>query len=147
MVVLVSGSSGTTRTPVRNKQTPKLTCLLRPEQLGRARTLPEPDDTCTTNRSLFGIPIRTSLRRLDYGNVSRGTTQTYCIYLKIIECWPYHRASMVAACIVIMWLKCFPLDNFGTVVGENPDCLLLSGTVVGENPDHVCWVCLREKTR
>ena len=38
--------------------------------------------------------------------------------------------------------KCqnYPLDNFGTVVGENPDCLLLSGTVVGENPDHVCWV-------
>ncbi len=34
----------------------------------------------------------------------------------------------------------FPLDNFGTEVGENPDCLLLSGTVVGENPDHVCWV-------
>ena len=33
-----------------------------------------------------------------------------------------------------------PVDNFGTVVGENPDCLLLSGTVVGENPDHVCWV-------
>ena len=32
-----------------------------------------------------------------------------------------------------------PLDNFGTVVGENPDCLLLFGTVVGENPDHVCW--------
>ncbi len=35
--------------------------------------------------------------------------------------------------------KC-PLDNLGTVVGENPDCLLLSGTVVGENPDYVCWV-------
>ncbi len=34
----------------------------------------------------------------------------------------------------------FPLDYFGTVVGENPDCQLLSGTVVGENPDHVCWV-------
>ncbi len=36
----------------------------------------------------------------------------------------------------------FPVDNFGTdvVVGENPDCLLLSGTVVSENPDHVCWV-------
>ncbi len=34
----------------------------------------------------------------------------------------------------------FPVDNFGTVVGENPDCLLLTGTVVGENPDHVCWV-------
>ncbi len=34
----------------------------------------------------------------------------------------------------------FPLDNFGTVVGENPDYLLLSGTVVGENPDYVCWV-------
>ncbi len=32
-----------------------------------------------------------------------------------------------------------PVDNFGTVVGENPDCLLLSGTVVGENLDHVCW--------
>ncbi len=34
----------------------------------------------------------------------------------------------------------FPLDIFGTVVGESPDCLLLSGTVVGENPDYVCWV-------
>ncbi len=34
----------------------------------------------------------------------------------------------------------YPVDNFGTVVGENPDCLLLSGTVVSENPDHVCWV-------
>ncbi len=34
-----------------------------------------------------------------------------------------------------------PVDNFGTVVGENPDCLLLSGTVVSENPDHV-WHCL-----
>ena len=32
-----------------------------------------------------------------------------------------------------------PVDNFGTVVGENPDWLLLFGTVVGENPDHVCW--------
>ena len=32
-----------------------------------------------------------------------------------------------------------PVDNFGTVVGESLDCLLLSGTVVGENPDHVCW--------
>ncbi len=32
-----------------------------------------------------------------------------------------------------------PADNFGTVVGESPDRLLLSGTVVGENPDHVCW--------
>ena len=29
--------------------------------------------------------------------------------------------------------------NFGSIVGENPDCLLLSRTVVGENPDHVCW--------
>ncbi len=27
-----------------------------------------------------------------------------------------------------------PVDNFWTVVGESPDCLLLSGTVVGENP-------------
>ncbi len=25
------------------------------------------------------------------------------------------------------------------IVGESPDCLLLSGTVVGENPDYVCW--------
>ncbi len=33
-----------------------------------------------------------------------------------------------------------PVDNFGTVIGENPDCLLLSGTVVSENSDHVCWV-------
>ncbi len=32
-----------------------------------------------------------------------------------------------------------PVDIFGTVVGESPDCLLLSGTVVGENPDYVCW--------
>ena len=31
------------------------------------------------------------------------------------------------------------VDNFGTVVGENPDCLLLSGPVVGENLHHVCW--------
>ncbi len=36
----------------------------------------------------------------------------------------------------------FPVDNFGTVVGESPDRLLLSGTVVGENPDHVCWFCI-----
>ncbi len=36
-----------------------------------------------------------------------------------------------------------PVDNFGTVVGENPDCLLLSGTVVGENPDHVCWATIK----
>ena len=34
----------------------------------------------------------------------------------------------------------YPVDIFGTVVGESPDCLLLSGTVVGENPDYVCWV-------
>ncbi len=32
-----------------------------------------------------------------------------------------------------------PADISGTVVGESPDCLLLSGAVVGENPDHVCW--------
>ncbi len=32
-----------------------------------------------------------------------------------------------------------PVDIFGTVIGESPDCLLLSGTVVGENPDYVCW--------
>ena len=32
------------------------------------------------------------------------------------------------------------IDISGMVVGESPDCLLLSGTVVGKNPDHVCWV-------
>ena len=32
-----------------------------------------------------------------------------------------------------------PVDNFGTAVGENPDCLLLSGTGVSENLDHVSW--------
>ncbi len=36
----------------------------------------------------------------------------------------------------------YPVDISGTVVGESPDCLLLSETVVGENPDHVCWVVL-----
>ncbi len=41
--------------------------------------------------------------------------------------------------IIIPLIVSLPLDNFGTVVGENPDCLLLSGTVVGENPDHVYW--------
>ncbi len=34
----------------------------------------------------------------------------------------------------------YPEDNFGTIVGENPDCLLSSRTVVGKNRDHVCWV-------
>ncbi len=34
----------------------------------------------------------------------------------------------------------YPVDIFGTVVGESPDSLLLSWTVVGENPNHVCWV-------
>ncbi len=43
-------------------------------------------------------------------------------------------------CIKVEVGRRYPVDNFGTVVGENPDCLLLSGTVVGENPDHVCWV-------
>ena len=37
-------------------------------------------------------------------------------------------------------LYLYPVDIFGTVVGESPDCLLLSWTVVGENPDYVCWV-------
>ena len=41
--------------------------------------------------------------------------------------------------LLIFQIYRVPVDNFGTVVGENPDCLLLSGTVVGENPDHVCW--------
>ena len=43
LAVLVSEVSVTSRTPVRNKQTPKLTCLLTPEHLGRARTMHEPD--------------------------------------------------------------------------------------------------------
>ncbi len=42
-------------------------------------------------------------------------------------------------CITIRNFIKIPVDNFGTVVGESPDFLLLSGTVVGENPDHVCW--------
>ncbi len=44
-------------------------------------------------------------------------------------------------------LNTFPVDIvdiFGTVVGESPDCLLLSGTLVGENPDHVCWVIMTQ---
>ena len=40
----------------------------------------------------------------------------------------------------IIQYSTYPVDNFGTVVGESPDRLLLSGTVVGENPDYVCWV-------
>ncbi len=47
---------------------------------------------------------------------------------------------MLTYSIYLLQMLLYPLDNFGTVVGENPDCLLLSGTVVGENPDHVCWV-------
>ena len=48
LAVLVSEGSVTSRTPVRNKQTPKLTCLLTPEHLGRGRTVHEPDHTSTT---------------------------------------------------------------------------------------------------
>ncbi len=46
--------------------------------------------------------------------------------------------------IIVQFYACCPVDNFGTAVSENPDCLLLSGTVVGENPDHVCWVVVNE---
>ena len=35
-----------------------------------------------------------------------------------------------------------PVDISGTVVGESPECLLLSSTVVGENPGHVCWAMI-----
>ncbi len=35
-----------------------------------------------------------------------------------------------------------PVDISGTVMGESPDCLLLSGTVVSENQDHVCWAII-----
>ena len=42
----------------------------------------------------------------------------------------------------VLLLSQFPVDISGTVMGESPDCLLLSGTVVSENPDHVCWVAL-----
>ena len=48
MVVLVSVGSGTTRTPVRNKQNPKLTCLLRPEHLREASDEAEPCPNPTT---------------------------------------------------------------------------------------------------
>ena len=40
MAVLVSVGSVTPRTTVRNKQTPRLTCLLTPEHLRRARIVP-----------------------------------------------------------------------------------------------------------
>ncbi len=57
---------------------------------------------------------------------------------------PYHRTfGFLTECLfhsLSSFIIDYPVDNFGTVVGENPDCLLLSGTVVGENPDHVCWV-------
>ena len=33
-----------------------------------------------------------------------------------------------------------PVNISGTVMGESPDCLLLSGTMVGENWDYVCWM-------
>ncbi len=41
----------------------------------------------------------------------------------------------------LMSFECWyiPVEISGTVMGESPDCLLLSGTVVGENLDHVCW--------
>ncbi len=48
MVILVSGGSGTTRTPVRTKQNPKLTCLLRPEHLREALDEHEPCTNPTT---------------------------------------------------------------------------------------------------
>ncbi len=54
-------------------------------------------------------------------------------------CWRYYLNSIWDN-ISNTVLAGYPLDIFGTVVGESPDCLLLSGTVIGENPDHVCWV-------
>ncbi len=48
LAILVSGGSVTSRTPLRNKYIPTLTCLLRPEHLGRGRTMPEPNHTSTT---------------------------------------------------------------------------------------------------
>ncbi len=48
LAVLVSDGSVTLRTPVRNKQTLKLTCLLTPEHLGRGQTIQEPYHTSTT---------------------------------------------------------------------------------------------------
>ncbi len=48
LVVLVSEGSGTTRTPVRNKQNPKLTCLWRPEHLREASDEHEPCTNPTT---------------------------------------------------------------------------------------------------
>ncbi len=56
--------------------------------------------------------------------------------------FPVHVHKVVFCCDLWLTYTCSyitPVDNFGTIVGENPDCLLLSGTVVGENPDHVCW--------
>ncbi len=48
--------------------------------------------------------------------------------------WPF--LEVAAPCYKNKYI---PVDISGTVVGESPDCLLLSETVVGENQDHVCW--------
>ena len=60
--------------------------------------------------------------------------------------WQFHGVSL---CNAMVWYKAscdstisYPVDIFGTVVGESLECLLLFGTVVGENPDHVSWVVL-----
>ncbi len=68
--------------------------------------------------------------------------ETFC---KMSKCYRANPASTGRGTDVVFMLVCHvdrayvPVDNFGTVVGENPDCLLLCGTVVGENLDHVCW--------
>ena len=52
-----------------------------------------------------------------------------------------HIWQQIASTYLQLQFVIYPVDNFGTVIGENPDCLLLSGTVVGKNPDHDCWEC------
>ncbi len=51
MVVLVSEGSGTSRTPVRNKQTLRLICLFTPKHPGRVRTVQELSHTSTINEN------------------------------------------------------------------------------------------------
>ena len=87
MAVLMSAGSCTSQTPVRNKQTPRLTCLLRPEHLGQGRTVHEPNHTSITNE----FPARENL--LFNSRASREIPQTLffiCIracarFLQLVE--------------------------------------------------------------
>ena len=66
--------------------------------------------------------------RSKYTNPARGILD----FCKQSSVGPSHMANVHS----ILWsFECalYPVDNFGTVVGESPDRLLLSGTVVSGN--------------